>query len=431
MPGPKPRGAGSGLFLSTLEEKYCSIHSEDGGAVNHSYWTVLSVFFLSLLLLGFSQQPMTAGPVSEFANRQAVGCAFPLSGRFAEEGKKAQDAVMLSARQFRARSPFSPRIVTADSGANPAMMKKAIAYLADEENVVAIIAVSGTAEAEAAAVEARNRRVPLILITSKEGVTQIGDQVFQHFLTRAQQVKAVTEYAVNSLQITVFCTLYPQDDYGEEMNRLFCDEVQKRGGSVVQSVSYDMTQTDFRQQIQKLAAEKDKISQIIDARDGGSKGAIPVGFEGLFIPDSAFRVRMIASQLAFYNVRGLQIFGTSLWNSPDLLRQRSEYVEGALFVDSFHPRGLAPETVNFADAYRAVYSREPQTMEALAYDTMRLILGILEDPGIVTRNGFANALLATKNFRGATGNISFGGDRVAQKEAMILKVQGGEIVQIR
>jgi ABC-type branched-subunit amino acid transport system substrate-binding protein len=311
------------------------------------------------------------------------------------------------------------------------MMKKAIAYLADEENVVAIIAVSGTAEAEAAAVEARNRRVPLILIPSKEGVTQIGDQVFQHFLTRAQQVKAVTEYAVNSLQITVFCTLYPQDDYGEEMNRLFCDEVQKRGGSVVQSVSYDMTQTDFRQQIQKLAAEKDKISQIIDARDGGSKGAIPVGFEGLFIPDSAFRVRMIASQLAFYNVRGLQIFGTSLWNSPDLLRQRSEYVEGALFVDSFHPRGLAPETVNFADAYRAVYSREPQTMEALAYDTMRLILGILEDPGIATRNGFANALLATKNFQGATGNISFGGDRVAQKEAVILKVQGGEIVQVR
>ncbi len=399
--------------------------------MNHSYWTALSVFFLSLLLLGFSQQPMTAGPVSEFANRQVVGCAFPLSGRFAEEGKKAQDAVMLSARQFRARSPFSPRIVTADSGANPAMMKKAIAYLADEENVVAIIAVSGTAEAEAAAVEARNRRVPLILITSKEGVTQIGDQVFQHFLTRAQQVKAVTEYAVNSLQITVFCTLYPQDDYGEEMNRLFCAEVQERGASVVQSVPYDMRQTDFRQQIQKLAAEKDKISQIIDARDGGSKGAIPVGFEGLFIPDSAFRVRMIASQLAFYNVRGLQIFGTSLWNSPDLLRQRSEYVEGALFVDSFHPRGLAPETVNFADAYRAVYSREPQTMEALAYDTMRLVLGILEDPGIATRNGFANALLATKNFQGATGNISFGGGRVAQKEAMILKVQGGEIVQVR
>ncbi|NLA40194.1 MAG: ABC transporter substrate-binding protein [Smithella sp.] len=399
--------------------------------MNFSYWSAISVFFLSLLLLGFSQQPASAGPVSELANRHVVGCALPLSGRFAKEGKNAQDAAMLSARQFRARSPFSPRIVTADSGANPAMMKKAIADLADQENVVAIIAVSGTAEAEAAAAEARKRRVPVILITSKEGVTDAGGQVFQHFLTREQQVKAVAEYALDSLQITVFCTLYPRDDYGEAMNRLFCAEVQKRGGSVVQSVPYDMTQTDFRRQIQKLAAEKDKISQIIGARNGGNKDAISVGFEGLFIPDSAFRARMITAQLVFYNVRGLQIFGTSLWNSPDLLRQDNGYMEGAFFVDSFHARRLAPETVDFTDAYRAVYNREPQTTEALTYDTMKLVLGILENPGIEDRDGFARALLAIKNFQGVTGNISFGGGRVAQKEAVILKVQGGEIVQVR
>ncbi len=129
---------------------------------------------------------------------------------------------------------------------------------------MAIIAVSGAAEAEAAAVEAMNRRVPVILITPKKALRRPGDQVFQHFLTREQQVKAVTEYAVHSLQMTLFCALYPKDQYGEEMNRLFCAEVQKRGGSVVQSVPYDMTQTDFRQQIQKLAAEKDQISQIMD-----------------------------------------------------------------------------------------------------------------------------------------------------------------------
>jgi branched-chain amino acid transport system substrate-binding protein len=156
-----------------------------------------------------------------------------------------------------------------------------------------------------------------------------------------------------------------------------------------------------------------------------------VGFEGLFIPDSAFRVRMIAAQLAFYNVRGLQIFGTSLWNSPDLLRQDNGSMEGAFFVDSFHARGLAPETVNFADAYRAVYNREPQTMEALAYDTMKLVLSILENSGIEDRAGFAQALLATENFQGATGGVSFGGGRVARKEAVILKVRGGEIVRVR
>jgi hypothetical protein len=38
-------------------------------------------------------------------------------------------------------------------------------------------------------------------------------------------------------------------------------------------------------------------------------------------------------------------------------------------------------------------------MEALAYDTMKLALSILEDPEIATRNGFARALWRPKNFR--------------------------------
>jgi len=140
---------------------------------------------------------------------------------------------------------------------------------------------------------------------------------------------------------------------------------------------------------------------------------------------------MINAQLAFYNIRRVRIFGTSLWNTPDLVRQNNGYMEGAFFVDSFHARGSAPETVSFADAYRAIYNREPQTMEALAYDTMRLVLSILADPEIETRDGFAKALLATRDFQGATGGISFGGERVARKQALILKVQDGEIVQVR
>jgi len=396
--------------------------------MNDSCLSAMSVFVLSLLLLGFTQQPMSAGASSESVKRHTVGCAFPLSGRFAGEGKKAQDAVMLSARQFRARSPFSPGIVTADSGADPAMMKKAIAHLADGENVVAIIAVSGAAEAEAAAVEAQQRRVPVILITPKEGVTKAGDQVFQHFLTPEQQAEALADYAVNELRINVFGTLYPGDEYGEGMNRLFCADVHKNGGRVARSVAYPMAQTDFRQQIKKLVGKKDKASRFPDAR---GEEEMPAELEGLFIPDSAFRARMITAQLAFYNVRKIRIFGTSLWNTPDLLRKGNGYMEGAFFADSFYARGLAAETVNFADAYRAVYNREPQTMEALAYDTMRLVLNILEDPEIETRDGFAQALLATKDIQGATGVISFGGGRVAQKEALILKVQDGEIVQVR
>jgi len=46
--------------------------------------------------------------------------------------------------------------------------------------------------------------VPIILIASKEGVTDAGEYVFQHFLTPAQQIEALTQYALDTMNITIF-----------------------------------------------------------------------------------------------------------------------------------------------------------------------------------------------------------------------------------
>jgi ABC-type branched-subunit amino acid transport system substrate-binding protein len=206
------------------------------------------------------EPPVSSPPVIEklpvAVDRNAVGCIFPLTGRFAGEGNKALDAVLLSADVSNNRFASPWKIIAADSGETPEAMKKAIAYLADEAKVMAIIAVSGSAEATVAAIEAQSRQVPIILIASKEGVTDAGEYVFQHFLTPAQQVEALTKYARAAMNIAIFSVLYPDDDYGEEMLRLFRQEVQKRGGKVAKAVLYDKTQTDFAKQIKDLKETK-------------------------------------------------------------------------------------------------------------------------------------------------------------------------------
>jgi len=62
---------------------------------------------------------------------------------------------------------------------------------------------------------------------------------------------------------------------------------------------------------------------------------------------------------------------------------------------------------------------------------MEMVLSILEDQQIKTRAEFIRALLALEGFRGATGSISFGGNRVAKKDAFILRVQNGKIEQVK
>jgi ABC-type branched-subunit amino acid transport system substrate-binding protein len=140
---------------------------------------------------------------------------------------------------------------------------------------------------------------------------------------------------------------------------------------------------------------------------------------------------MIASQLAFYDVKGIQLLGTSLWNSPDLLKKGAECLEGAVFADSFFVNGSYPETNDFVDIYYTAYSREPENIEALSYDTMGMIISVLEDKNIQTREQFITGLQQVENYKGATGNTSFSGDRVARKTAFILKVKDGKLEQVK
>lgn len=376
-------------------------------------------------------EPPVVLPPSSPVKRNAIGCVFPLTGRFADAGSKALDAVLLSAEIFNQRIPSPWEIIVADSGETPDGMKEAIAYLADGAKVMAIVAISGAVEATIAAREAQKRQVPLILITSKEGVTEAGEYVFQHFLTPTQQIEVLTKYALDRSNIAIFSILYPKDDYGEEMVRIFRSEAQKTGVKVGKAIPYSKTQTDFTEQINKLTGHKTGTSEKVYAMPQEAKAKLPLNFEALFIPDSALRVKMITSQLAFHDVKGIQFFGTSLWHSPDLLKKGTEYLEGAIFVDSFFVNGFLPETNDFVDIYYSAYSREPVNIDALSYDTMGVVLSVLEDRQIKTRAEFIQALLAVERFRGATGSISFGGSRVAQKDAFILRVQNGKIEQVR
>jgi len=375
-------------------------------------------------------KPPDVLPTPSLVNRDIVGCVFPLTGRFASEGSKALDAVLLASKLFNKRSPSPWKIAVADSGGSPEKVKEAVAYLADEVKVMAIIAMTGTAEATDAAREAQRRQVPLILIASKEGVTNVGEYVFQHFLTPSQQIETLVKYAQSALNVAIFSVLYPQDDYGEEMVHLFRKEAQKIGGKVKKAIPYHKTQVDFGEQINNLAENKIGTIGKVYTTNEEARNRLPIDFEAIFIPDSALRVKMITSQLSYHDIK-VKLLGTSLWHSPDLMKKGVKYLESAVFVDSFFINGFLPQTNDFVDIYYSAYRREPGNIEALSYDTTEIVLGILEDRRIKTRAEFMGALLAVQSFRGATGSITFGGNRVAQKEAFILQVQNGKLVQVR
>jgi len=369
----------------------------------------------------------SAGKIS----RNSIGCILPLSGKYSEWGKKTLDAIMLSAGLFNQKKDIAWQVYAEDSQSLPERTKSAVENLANVKKVIAIIAITETAEALETAREANQWKVPIIIITPREGITSAGEYVFQHFLTPSQQLRALAKYAIDDLNCAIFAALYPQDEYGEEMVNIFRKEAARAGGKVEKVIAYGKKQTDFRNEINSLTDSIVKPPVKPRADTDEEQEIVPVDFEALFIPDSYLRVKLITSQLDFYNVKGFALLGTSLWNSPNLLKDGATYLENAVFADSFFKDGLYPETYMFVDAYKDVYKRAPESIEALAFDSAGLIFSRLENDNVRTREELVAALKNMGIYNGATGNFYFDANRVAQKTPFLLRVKEGKIEQIR
>jgi branched-chain amino acid transport system substrate-binding protein len=364
-------------------------------------------------------------------NRNTIGCVLPMSGQYAESGNRALDAILLSAKIYDPENKKLWKVIAEDSRGVPEGARTAVERLADAENVMAIVAVCGTAEADAAALEANKRKVPLILITSKEGVTSAGEYVFQHFLTPTQQIRAIVKYALDELNCAIFSVLYPDDEYGNGMLKIFREEAKRIGCKVERAVSYDKNQTDFTEAIDKVTGNLVSTAKTKNTGKEKTKAPLNPDFEALFIPDSYQRVRLITSQLAFYDIRNIKLLGTGLWNSPYLLKGNSDFLEGAVFVDSFFADSAYNEVTAFVDYYIELHNRKPENIEALAFDTAGFVFTILENKSIQTRREFINALPKTGNYTGATGSMYFDVDRISRKTPLILKVDNGKIRQVQ
>ena len=370
---------------------------------------------------------------ADSVDRNAIGLILPMSGRYAAYGKKALDAAVLAAGLFDPRKRTGVKLFIEDSESDADASRQAVARLVRRDRVICVVGPLGAIEAQTAAAEAQQLQVPILPMTSKEGICEIGPFVFRNFLTSGMQVRALAGYAVRTLGLSRFAILYPQDSYGQEMVRLFRAEILRLGGQIRKVKAYDRKETDFGDEIRFVTGRPvpHSIGFGKDQRAEPLPVARPVDFDALFIPDDYERVQMIAPQLAFHDVKDVQLLGTSGWNSPNLLKGGAQHLEGAVFVDDYFSGGYNPELNDFADSFYAAFAREPDGMDAIWYDAVAIAVAMVENGRAETRNQFRERLAGLTGYPGVTGKTSFSPSRDADKELHLLRVQEGKIVQIR
>jgi ABC-type branched-subunit amino acid transport system substrate-binding protein len=397
-----------------------------------------------------------------------IGLVLPLSGKYKAFGETVLDGIKL------ALSGSNLKIVTRDTAGDAAQARSAVAELAEDEQVLAIIGPVLSAESENAAAESELQETPILTLTRAEGITAIGPHVFRNMLTNSAQAAALVDYAVKVKGFKRFAVLYPNIPYGNELANYFWDAVEAQGGEMRGAEGYDADQTTFGPVVKKLVGRyyleerddfgakrreiieriKDPFRQRKALEDAFEKLPPIIDFDALFIPDYYKNVGLVAPALAVEDVitnacdrrdleriaktqgkeqrdiKTVQLFGANGWNFPELVERGGKFVQCSIFVDGFFANSDRKETRAFVDAFRKATGRAPSLLEASAYDTAKIVRQIVEQQRPATRSAFREALLKVKDFPGATGSTTFNEKREAAKPLFMLTIDRNGIAEL-
>ncbi|MEJ2657910.1 MAG: penicillin-binding protein activator [Desulfobacterales bacterium] len=396
-------------------------------------------------------------------SRYTIGCLLPLSGSYEIYGHRALKGIELAFHQFNLLNPRSSvKIIIKDTASDPVKAASAVKELF-QENVAAIIGPVVTAGA--AAKEAQDYGIPIITMTQKDNIPEIGEYVFRNFITPDMQVRALVSYATEELGIRDFAILYPDEKYGKTFMNLFWDEVIAHEGKVVGVEPYNPEGTDFANPIKKLVGlyyevpenlknmdvaigdnepDKKHIENILETQllpldeesesFGSGENEKPeaiVDFDALFIPDAPKKSGLIVPQLAFYDIKDTYLLGTNLWHSEDLIDMTRQYIQGAIMPDGFFAGSRMRNVRQFVDGYYKIYNEKPGFMEAAAYDTALIMFQIVNRPDVRYRSAIKNELKQLIDFQGLTGLTSFEWNGDARKNLYLLQIKGQRFVELK
>jgi branched-chain amino acid transport system substrate-binding protein len=374
-----------------------------------------------------------------------VGCLLPLTGPFAIYGEEVLNGIQLGAGMFdESEQDPALELVIRDTKGEPEDAVSGLEDLVINEKVMAIIGPLSSRTAVAVAKRAQELGVPIIALTQREGITKEGEMVFRNFLMPSQEVNRLVDSAVNERGMKRFCILYPDNSYGRFLMNLFWDRVEELGGTVTAVEAYQPDKTDFADQIKKTVGlyypRPHALAQALremrppeqEESELDPEGPEPVvDFDAVFIPDNFQRVAMIAPQLAYHDVFDVQLMGTNLWQSQQLIEMAGDYVQDAIFPSGFVALSGEPGVEWFVKDYQENFDASPGVLAATGYDTIRLLKKVMALEGIQTRKDVQRALLGIQDFTGVTGNISFDPQGEAKKDPLLLTISGKGMIVAR
>jgi len=387
-----------------------------------------------------AEEPAAAEPAQE--EEMAEGCDDPLgcvvvapdaplriaaalvtSGPHATLGIDAHTGVKVAIQDRGDVAGHPVELQTEDTLCSAEGGQTAATKLAADESVVAVVGHNCSSSCTPAAPIYNDAGVTMISPSCTAPALTAPDSHVASFLRSCHndnvQGRAMAEFVYNELGLRKAATIHDGSPYAEQLQQVFADVFVELGGEITAQEAVNVGDTDMRPVLTSIA-----------------QGGPEFLYYPIFIAEGGF---ITAQAKEIDGMENVVLAGADGMTSPDFLAAAGEAAEG-MYLSGPDLAFSGDRYENFKVAYKEITGQDPfSPFHAHAYDAANMIFDAVEKVAqtdadgntVIGRQALREALYATANFDGITGNLNCNenGD-CADPKIAINQVQDGQFVRI-
>src|SRR5258705_7487281 len=360
------------------------------------------------LLMSFACQPGGGG------DKVKIGVFMSMTGDTANFGISSVNGIKMDADEINKAGGINGKQVELDiqdDRSDPSEAATIVTKFVTQDGVNAILGEVASSRSIAAATIAQNAKIPMLTPSSTNPeVTKKGDFIFRSCFIDPVQGAAIAQFAAKTLGAKSAAIMVDRkNDYSTGLEKVINETFTRMGGKIVATQSYQEGDQDFNAQLTSL------------------KGTNP---EVIFVPGYYNDVGLIAKQARDKGIT-VPLIGGDGWDSVQLYAIGGSALNGSYFTNHYSPYDTDPKVQKFVNDYKARYNTVPDALAATAYDAANIMFDAIKRSSSLDGPAIRDALAATKNFPGVTGNVTFNENRDAVKPIVVIEIKDGGTYAVR
>jgi len=356
-----------------------------------------------------------------------IGVLLPLSGKYARYGEEALRGIRLAIANESYAKTVDLRVADSESESGTAIRGYQKLVASGCEWIVGPL----VSEHTEALLPHLVSTVPVISLTNQISIAEASPRLFIHSLAKSVQAAYMAEFAwqQGARKAVVLSEMAAGDE-----TESFINTFEKLGGEIAEHLVLDDI-TDNRPELQSLREKTDDEELLAELDDDIAllsaetelEVRLPLNFDSVYVALPGKRVSALAGQLAYVDISGISIYGSSRWQDGHLLDDRGRYLSRSRFANISFPVADNNSVRRMLRASRETWgSAEPGKLFGMAYDSVLIAAVLGSRLGLNGRDGI-QGLHDVEGFPGLTGHVRFDENGVGRKEFEVFTIKRGKL----